>query len=91
MEAPQTEIWFSMDQQDHPLDHLLPKEFVVPIMVDALDMKNIVFFKKYHIYHIQISDKKYDWKKSHKRLELVAMEVDVCIAPEVPMKDPIQN
>jgi hypothetical protein len=80
-----------MDLHDHPLDHMLPKEFVVPIMVDALDMKIIFLFKKYKIYHIQISDKKYDWKKSHKSLQLVVVEVEVCIAPEVTMKDPIQN
>jgi len=80
-----------MDLHDHPLDHVFPKEFVFPIMFDALDMKIIVFLKKCKIYHIQISDKKYYWKKSHKSLQLMVVEVEVCIAQEVPMKDPIQN
>jgi hypothetical protein len=38
-----------MDQHDHPLDHLLLEEFVVPIVADSLEMQIISPDKKYQI------------------------------------------
>jgi hypothetical protein len=80
-----------MDQQDHPLDHLLPEESIVPIMVDDIYLKILVVDHKYNIYHIHIYDHKSDRNKSHEVLQLVAVEMEVWTAPEVPMKDPLQT
>jgi hypothetical protein len=54
VEAPQIEIWFCMDQQDHALDHLLLEESIVPIVVDDMDLQLLSADNKYLIDHLKI-------------------------------------
>jgi hypothetical protein len=76
-----------MDWWDHPLDHLLPEECVVPIVVDDQELKIIDFYKKYKKYHIHISYHKFEWKKSHEVPQVVVVDMEVWTALEVPVKE----
>jgi len=68
-----------VDRWDHPVDHLFPKDFVVPIIVDAMDLQLLVANQKFY------------WNKSHEVLQLVAVDMEVWPTLEVLVKDPIQT
>jgi hypothetical protein len=77
-------FWFSPNHRDIFL-------VTVPIMVDALEMQIIYANQKYQIYNIQIYNHKSDQKNSHEVLQLVAVEIEVWTASEIPVKYPSQT
>jgi len=77
-----------MDQCHHPLDHLLSKESVVLVMVYGMDLKLLVSDKQYYIY---IFDHKSGRNKTHEVLQQVAVEMEVWIALELPLKYSLQT
>jgi hypothetical protein len=53
-----------VDQHDHPLDHLLPEESSVPIVVNDMYLQLHYTYQTFNIYQIQRYDQKSNQNKS---------------------------